>query len=193
MYFFKSYLPNAKLKLPRKQRTILPILPEVRTQFFPSFFFSSASLCTAFVCLAATTGRLLSVRSVGGGGSIGVGILLFVFSRLPSPISPVSSLCLYTLDRILFLSPIANVGILCFTVTQLSLFCLLLCLPSTTNPQSQPRWFYNKAYECMDRHQYLLALHCSCSKFYSLKFKIYRFRKKCNKPTVLQFAALYVK
>lgn len=139
MYFFKSYLPNAaKLKLPRKQRTILPILPEVHTQFFSLFFFC---LPVHRIYLPCSNHRSIIIRAqrwrwwqrIGG-----VGILLFVFSRFPSPISPVSSLYLYTLDRILFLSPIANVGILWYTVPQLSLFCLLPYLPSTTKPRLQP-------------------------------------------------------
>lgn len=131
--FLNFACPALELKLPcnNNERYYLfcPRKVHIRTHahnsFFFFLFFFFASPCTAFICLAATTGRLLSVRSDGGSVG-GVGILLFVFSRLPSPyFTCLVSVFVHVGSDFVFIAYSQRRYVLCFTAPRLSLFRLL--------------------------------------------------------------------
>jgi hypothetical protein len=121
IYFFKFCLPDAETKTAtQQQRTILPILPEEGTHihtytvlsFFLFFFFFLPSRAPhLFALQQPPVDYYPYATAAAAAAASAASVYYYLFSPVyHPPISPVSSLCLYTLDRILFLSPIADVG-----------------------------------------------------------------------------------
>lgn len=144
IYFFKFCLPGAGTKTAmQRQRTILPILPEEGTHTHTHMHTHTHTHTILSFFLPPRAPHLFALQQppvdyyphTATAAASAASVYYYLFSPVyHPPISPVSSLCLYTLDRILFLSPIANVGMyyaLLLPDYRYFVYYLLSFLPST--------------------------------------------------------------